>query len=78
MSVQALLSLGADEHPEVFKQAETACKHYAQSVSAMTEKEKFDFRRGFELGCYFAIYNMEFNNTSQNFPIDNNNKKENQ
>ena len=57
MSVQALLSLGADEHPEVFKQAETACRHYAQSVAPMTEKEQFDFRRGFELGCYFTIYN---------------------
>ena len=48
------MQLGADEFPEAFEKAQNFLLHYEAECGAMTEKERYDFRRGFEIGYYFA------------------------
>jgi len=54
MSLRHAMRLGTKEFPEAFDIAENLLRHYEADCGTMTEKERYDFRRGFEIGYYFA------------------------
>lgn len=63
MSVSDVLSIGSKDHPEAFKMAERMLEMYERETTTLQETNKFDFRRGFELGYYCAMHNAEAGRT---------------
>ena len=56
MSVGDALTVGAQDHPEAFQMAVRALELYERDCTVLQETNKFDFRRGFELGYYTAMH----------------------
>jgi hypothetical protein len=59
MSVADVLSVGKQDHPEAFQMAVRALELYERDCTALRETNRFDFRRGFEVGYYIAMHNKE-------------------
>jgi len=59
MSVADVLSVGKQDRPEAFQMAVRALELYERDCTVLQETNRFDFRRGFELGYYTAMHNAE-------------------
>ncbi len=57
MSVADVLSVGKQDHPEAFQMAVRALELYERDCTVLQETNRFDFRRGFEVGYYTAMHN---------------------
>ena len=60
--IRSLLEIGSEEWPEAFDLAKRCCDNYEAALRegedpprrTMSALEKYDFRRGFEIGYYRA------------------------
>ena len=62
--VRRVQAWGHKQHMESFALAEQVCKSYERQTATMTEVQRYDFRRAFELGYRFAMLKHDPSNAA--------------